>query len=149
MISMLYKINHFIATGFYTGKISRAPGTYGSLLALILLIIFPFLKNSNSVIIFFIIGVFSSSYEAYISGKKDKGEVVIDEITGIFLTFINIPLTPFYLIIGFILFRILDIFKPPPINSSQKLPSGLGVMIDDILAGLISLGILNILIFIK
>ena len=125
-----------IGTGLGSGYTPKAPGTAGSLLALLIFFIFPL----NSIywfilsILFFFVGVWSGS-----EIEKDKGEdpglVVIDEMVGQWLAIIFLPYSWITLLIGFILFRIFDIFKPYPINRSQKLKAGWGIMIDDVLAG--------------
>ena len=69
---------------------------------------------------------------------KDPQEVVVDEVMGILISFFLVPLTPINLCIGFVLFRVLDIFKPPPISFfDRKVPGAVGVMGDDMLAGAI------------
>ena len=125
-----------IGTGLGSGYTPKAPGTAGSLLALLIFFIFPL----NSIywfilsILFFFVGVWSGS-----EIEKDKGEdpglVVIDEMVGQWLAVIFLPYSWLTLLIGFILFRVFDIFKPYPINRSQKLKAGWGIMIDDVLAG--------------
>ena len=84
-------------------------------------------------IVLFIIGVPASTIVERFEGK-DSGKIVIDEISGQLLTLVFIPFTGVNIILGFILFRIFDIWKPYPINVSQRLPKGWGVMIDDVLA---------------
>ena len=125
-----------IGTGLGSGYTPKAPGTAGSLLALLIFFIFP-LNSINWFILsilFFFVGVWSGS-----EIEKDKGEdpglVVIDEMVGQWLAIIFLPYSWITLLIGFILFRIFDIFKPYPINRSQKLKAGWGIMIDDVLAG--------------
>ena len=125
-----------IGTGLGSGYTPKAPGTAGSLLALLIFFIFP-LNSINWFILsilFFFVGVWSGS-----EIEKDKGEdpglVVIDEMVGQWLAVIFLPYSWLTLLIGFILFRVFDIFKPYPINRSQKLKAGWGIMIDDVLAG--------------
>lgn len=125
-----------IGTGLGSGYTPKAPGTAASLLALLIFFIFP-LNSINWFILsilFFFVGVWSGS-----EIEKDKGEdpglVVIDEMVGQWLAVIFLPYSWITLLIGFILFRVFDIFKPYPINRSQKLKAGWGIMIDDVLAG--------------
>ncbi|MFW5980220.1 MAG: phosphatidylglycerophosphatase A [Halanaerobiales bacterium] len=132
------KINRLLATGFYSGYLPVAPGSWGSFLALILLFFFPFLRSFLSIILVITAGIFISHLEEYYTGKKDETKVVIDEIAGIFITFFGIPLTFWSLLCGFLLFRIFDIFKPYLIDRVQDLPGGMGVMADDVLAGIIA-----------
>lgn len=141
---MLYNFLKVILTGFYTGYLPFAPGTFGSLFAILLILLFPLLTNPLIIAILFIIGVIFSNYEEKISGIKDDPKIVIDEIVGIMVTFMGIKLNWLIIIIGFILFRFFDIYKPIYINKAQKLPAGWGVMLDDLLAGLLSYFILRI-----
>jgi phosphatidylglycerophosphatase A len=67
---------------------------------------------------------------------KDNYRVVIDEVAGMWITMLGVPLTVPYLLLGLLLFRLLDIYKPFFIRKAEQLPGGLGVMMDDVLAGL-------------
>ncbi len=142
------KINRFIATGAYSGYLPKAPGTWGSLLALILIIIWPILLNWQFVFLITILGFISSELDGQSTGIKDDSKVVIDEIAGMLIVFTISGLTYFTIILGFIIFRILDIKKPFFINSVQKFSGGIGVMLDDILAGIIAGVIIKIILMI-
>lgn len=90
-----------------------------------------------------LIGIWAASRAERLFGRKDPGEVVIDEVVGQLVTFAFVPPLflggpgyPFKIVIGFILFRAFDIVKPYPIRQLEKLPSGLGIVVDDIAAGL-------------
>ncbi len=78
---------------------------------------------------------------------RDPGKVVIDEITGMFITFGFIPVNFKILWIGFFIFRAFDIIKPPPIRRLEKLPGGWGIMADDVLAGVYANIVLRLLIY--
>ena len=143
---MLKKINHFLATGFYSGHLPAAPGTWGSLLMVLLLFFFPLLNNVYLISALSIGGIAISNFEEEQTGIKDDSKIVIDEMAGQLLTFYTLKTTVPVLVGGFILFRIFDITKPWLIDKVQNLPSGWGVMLDDILAGLTSLIILKIII---
>ncbi len=140
----------FIATGFYSGYLPKAPGTWGSLVGLLLF----FLLHTLSLEIYlavvaaiFVIGTFAAGEAEKIMDRKDPGLVVIDEIVGILITMIAIPATPLAMALGFILFRIFDIWKPFPIRLiDQRFHGGLGIMLDDIVAGIFSLVILQVLV---
>ncbi|MBN1407068.1 MAG: phosphatidylglycerophosphatase A [Calditrichaceae bacterium] len=126
-----------IGTGFGTGFTPFAPGTAGSLLALIIYFFLPldsfyWLWIS---LVFFFAGVWAG-FEIEKERGKDPGLVVIDEMVGQWLAVIFLPPTLVTLLIGFALFRVFDIFKPYPINRSQKLKGGWGIMVDDMLAGI-------------
>ena len=139
-----------IATGFYSGYLPKAPGTWGSLVGLVLF----FLLHSLNLEIYlgvvagiFLIGTFAAGEAEKIMDRQDPGLVVIDEIVGILITMIAIPATPLTMFLGFILFRIFDIFKPFPVGFvDQRFHGGLGIMLDDIVAGIYSLIILQLLV---
>lgn len=145
---MLNKINHFLATGFYSGHLPYAPGTWGSLLMVLLVFFFPLLNNIYFISALSIGGIAIANFEEQQTGIKDDGKIVIDEMAGQLLAYYTLPLNTAVLIGGFILFRIFDITKPWLIDKVQELPSGWGVMLDDILAGLTTLIILKLIIFI-
>ncbi|MFT6332016.1 MAG: phosphatidylglycerophosphatase A [Lentimonas sp.] len=138
-----------IATGFWVGKIPFAPGTFGSLLGVLIWVII----NNNfspSLISWFIIisfltilGIKSADSYSNKTKKDDAKEIVIDEICGQLLTyfivaiFIDVSINISFLLLGFILFRFFDITKPLLIGTlDKKVKGGLGVMADDILAGI-------------
>ena len=77
---------------------------------------------------------------------KDAQEIVIDEVAGIVVTFVAVPVVPLTLILGFILFRFFDIVKIPPIRQSQRLRGGWGIVVDDLLAGLFANIVLQIVL---
>jgi phosphatidylglycerophosphatase A len=139
-----------IATGFYSGYLPKAPGTWGSFVGLLLF----FLLHTLSLEIYlavvagiFVVGTFAAGEAEKIMDHKDPGLVVIDEIVGILITMIAIPATPLAMALGFVLFRIFDIFKPFPISFvDQRFHGGLGIMLDDIVAGIYSLVILQVLV---
>ena len=143
---MLNKINHILATGFYSGHLPYAPGTWGSLLMVVLVFFFPILNNIYLISALSIGGIAVANYEQRQTGIKDDSKIVIDEMAGQLLTFFTVKTNIPVLIGGFILFRIFDITKPWIIDKVQNLPSGWGVMLDDVLAGLTSLVILKIII---
>lgn len=141
-------INRCFATGLFSGYIPGAPGTYGSLLAAILVFYLPGLTSATLIIGLFFLGVLSSQLEEKRTGLKDEGKIVIDEIIGVFITFIGFSLSPVIIIIGFILFRLFDIFKPFLIDRVQNLPGGWGVMVDDLVAGIASNLVLRLILYI-
>ena len=141
----------FAATFFYLGKLPFAPGSWGSLGALILWIFLPlsFSLQLMVIIILFSVGVIASKKMAESMNDHDPSEVVIDEATGMGIALFMLPHSTAIFTIAFILFRIFDIFKPSFIYRAQKLPGGWGIMFDDILAGIFALlicrGLLTIL----
>ena len=141
----------FAATFFYLGKLPFAPGSWGSLGALILWIFLPlsFSLQLMVIIILFSVGVIASKKTAESMNDHDPSEVVIDEATGMGIALFMLPHSTAIYTMAFILFRIFDIFKPSFIYRTQKLPGGWGIMLDDILAGiftwLICQGLLTVL----
>jgi phosphatidylglycerophosphatase A len=139
-----------IATGFYSGYLPKAPGTWGSLVGLFIF----FLLHTLSLPIYlavvaglFLIGTFTAGEAEKIMDHKDPGLVVIDEIVGMLITMIAVPATPLNMALGFILFRIFDIAKPFPVGLiDQRFHGGLGIMLDDVMAGIYSLVILQVLV---
>lgn len=136
----------FLASGFYTGYFPVAPGTIGSLvgiLACFLLQYVPFTTYAIVVILTLIAGIYISGEAEKIYQKKDSSHIVIDEIAGIFFTFIYLPKGISFLLPGFVAFRFFDILKPFPIRLiDEKIKGGWGIMLDDVLAGIFA----NILI---
>ena len=138
-----------IATGFYSGYLPKAPGTWGSLVGLLLFFLLHTLSLGTYLIVvlgIFLIGTFAAGEAEKIMDHQDPGLVVIDEIVGMLVTMIAIPATPLAMALGFALFRIFDIWKPFPVGFvDQRLHGGLGIMLDDIVAGIYSLIILQLL----
>ncbi len=142
------RLHELIATVFGLGYIPFASGTFGSLagLALCLVLHGYLLAYVLAFIALFIIGIISAGRVEAESGIKDPSVVVIDEFACIFVAFLFVPLTPFYVITGFLLYRVLDIFKISPIRSVEKLAGGWGIMLDDLVAALYTNLILQIII---
>ena len=95
------------------------------------------------------IGIWAANVMIRETGRKDPSEVVMDEVAGQLLALIAAP-NPAnwkYVLASLILFRALDIFKPPPVSTFEKLHGGAGVMLDDVAAGVIALGILQLLLW--
>lgn len=140
----------FIATGCYSGYLPKAPGTWGSLVGLALFFVLQMLSLPvylAAVAAIFLIGIFAAGEAEKIMDNRDPGIVVIDEIVGMLITMIAVPATPLAMASGFILFRIFDILKPFPIRLvDQRFHGGLGIMLDDVLAGIYSLIVLHLVI---
>jgi len=151
-LSVTDKIILNTATLWIAGRGPKAPGTWGSLVAM-LMAPFAFLPLSTgyrSIVLgaIFVLGSLAASRAETLLGKKDPGCVVIDELLGLWTTYLFFPqLSPLLLFIGFVLFRIFDIAKPWPIHASETwLPGGWSVMLDDAIGGLyaaICLGIVK------
>lgn len=149
---MLWK--KLLFTGFFSGYSPIAPGTAGTLLALLIYILeYVFFGNavwmSNLVIV--LIMLFPSFKlgdlaEAFLK-KKDPVEVVLDEMMGYWISVLFFPFNWKILISAFIIFRIIDILKPYPIKKLEKLSGGYGIMMDDFVAGIYTNMILRIIFF--
>ena len=142
----------FIASGCCAGYIPFAPGTMGSIVALPLPFFFSginFYYTVPLILIFIIFSILIADYAEKIIKQKDPGLIVIDEIAGIIITFVCIPLNILTIIAGFLIFRFFDIFKPFPIRLiEKKIPGGAGIVLDDVAAGIFSNIVLRIGIFI-
>jgi phosphatidylglycerophosphatase A len=140
---------HFLALGFGSGLLPKAPGTYGTLAAIPLYLLLAPASVSiylAIVIIMSIAGIYICGKAAEDAGVPDHGAIVWDEIVGFLITMFLVPLTWQSIAVGFILFRIFDIFKPWPISYVDKnLHGGLGIMVDDILAGLAALACMHLI----
>lgn len=142
---------HFLAFGFGTGLSPKAPGTVGTLVAIPLFIIMSSLTTLNYIILLLLIIIFS----VYIAGESarrlgihDHGGIVIDEICGYLVTMLFAPSEWLWIIVGFALFRLFDIAKPWPIRSiDQRLGGGLGIVLDDLMAGIYALLSLQLLMW--
>ena len=135
----------FVATFFYLGKLPFAPGSWGSLGALLLWLLLPvtFSVQLSVIIILFVLGIYSSSRMAKYLDDHDPSEVVIDEVVGMGISLFMLPHSPGLYLLAFILFRGFDILKPSFIYRIQNLPGGWGIMLDDVLAGLITFALVN------
>ena len=91
-----------------------------------------------------LIGIWSGSRVERVLGKKDPGVIVIDEVAGMLLSVILLPPTIPVLVTAFLLFRLFDIWKPFPARQLQELHGGVGVMLDDLIAGVYALGLVAI-----
>ena len=92
-----------------------------------------------------LVGIWAAGRAERVLGGKDPGAIVIDEVAGMTLSALLIPLTFWALAVAFLLFRVFDIVKPPPARASQHLSGGFGVMVDDLIAGLYALAVLALL----
>ena len=126
----------------YVGFFPFAPGTAGSLVALAL---FAFIRwigvpaiELGAIVAVFAIGVWAASGTEVALGRKDPGVVVIDEVLGMLITLALVPVSIAGVVLGFVLFRVLDIIKPYPAAQLEDLHGGLGIMADDAVAGLYS-----------
>jgi phosphatidylglycerophosphatase A len=141
-ICMKNKIALLLGSGLGSGYSPVAPGTAGSLLAMLLF--YPIrsfftehfgLIGILIIMVTVIIGIWSANIIEKILGKKDPGLVVIDEVAGQWLTYLWVPFTWWGWIAGFFLFRLFDIVKPTPARQLENIKGGRGIMFDDLAAG--------------
>ena len=134
------KVAFMIATWFGAGNAPKAPGTCGSLAALPFAFVISAIFGSSvlflAAVAAYVAGVWSSDIVMKELGEHDPGRIVIDEVAGQWLTLIVAPLNVRAYLIGFVLFRLFDIFKPAPIRQiDAEMRNATGVMLDDIMAG--------------
>jgi phosphatidylglycerophosphatase A len=142
------------ATFFCTGLMYPGPGTWASgvtvlLWWLVTRFIRPNYQPSAAIflaVLAIIVGIPAATAVARASGLKDPQFVVIDEVAGQLIALIGVPVTWKSLLVGFILFRVFDMFKPPPVRQLERLPEGYGIVIDDVAAGLYALAIMHLLL---
>lgn len=153
------------------GYLPLAPGTWGSAVGVVLYLLFQmvslrvdalvqgrgwdaatlYLLHTNSLLlvvsVITIAGIWAATRAEILMGRKDPGAVVIDEVAGQMIAFVFVPadISFRFIIIGFILFRLFDMWKPYPIRRLEALESGLGIMGDDVLAGIYAAIVLSLI----
>ncbi len=143
-----------VATFLGIGRIKPGPGTWGSVAAVLLWAAISWQLPETSrtwatiaaVVIVTVIGIRAATLVARASGVKDPQFVVIDEVAGQLVALIAVPLGWKTFLASLILFRVFDILKPPPIRQLERLPEGVGIVIDDLGAGLYALGIMHLML---
>jgi phosphatidylglycerophosphatase A len=142
------------ATFFGIGNIRPGPGTWASaattLLWALLAHALPqsvraFVHVALAVVVT-LIGIPAATRVARALAKKDPGFVVIDEVAGQLISLVAVPLAWKTFLAGFILFRVFDIIKPPPVRQLERLPEGTGIVLDDVAAGIYALAVMQLLL---
>ena len=130
-----------LASVFGAGYAPVASGTVGSFVTVVAIWLLPLtpLRIAVALVVVTLIGIWAGSRVERVLGKKDPGVIVIDEVAGMLLSVILLPRTIPVLIAAFLLFRLFDIWKPFPARESQALTGGVGVMVDDLIAGFYTL----------
>ncbi len=134
------KIANIIVTLFYVGHIPKVPGTAASALASV---VYFFVASKSALYSLITVSSFALGFWAVHKMQgcmkvHDPKEIVIDEFSAMLLAYIFIPFSLKAMIAGFVIFRILDILKPGPIRKIEKLPGSAGIMLDDVLAALVT-----------
>ena len=142
---------NFFAFGFGSGCAPKAPGTFGTLVGVVIYCLLPAMPVSLFllfILISFIVGIYFCEKASRALGVHDHGGIVWDEFVGFWITMIAAPTGWQWLLIGFCLFRLFDIWKPQPIKYlDEKVTGGFGIMLDDVVAGIYALAILQMLSF--
>lgn len=131
-------VRHLIATVGYAGYFPIAPGTFGSAVCLLAVLL---LQPSDRMLVIALLLLLAvgtvAAHEAEKMLGHDSGHIVIDEFCGYLVSVAFLPRSAGYLLAAFVLFRIFDVWKPPPVRHAEAhVPGGAGVMLDDVLAGI-------------
>jgi len=145
-----------IATFFGVGRLRPGPGSWGSAATVLLWAIVAHSISATSqpaaasvlALMAVLIGIPAATRVSRASGL-DPQFVVIDEVAGQLISFIGIPISWKTLLAGFILFRVFDILKPPPVRQLERIPEGAGIVLDDLGAGLYALAVMHLLLHIR
>ena len=141
---------HFLAFGFGSGLSPIAPGTVGTLMAVplyLLMVRLPWIYYILLLLVAIAVGIWLCGESARLLGVHDHGGIVWDEFVGFWITMLFIPSEWLWIVLGFVLFRLFDVWKPWPIRFIDKqVHGGLGIMLDDILAGLFALAVLQLIV---
>ncbi len=141
-----------LSTWFGSGLAPFAPGTFGTLAAVPLVVGFGFLGNWTAFLCVMAISglaIWVSQEAENLLGEKDPSAVVIDEVAGLSVTMLLVPLSWLSLCVGFLLFRFFDIVKPWPANRAEKLKGGFGIVLDDLAAGVYAHLALSLMLFLS
>lgn len=139
-----------LALGFGSGLVKIAPGTSGSFLALIFylpLSLLPFWMYIINLVVAFLLGIYVCGETAQRMKIKDPSIIVWDEFVGMWIALLLIPSKWYFIVLAFLIFRLFDILKPWPISLlDRKVKGGVGIMLDDVAAGLLTLITLQLLL---
>jgi phosphatidylglycerophosphatase A len=143
-----------VATFFGIGRLRPGPGTWGSAATMLLSaglanLVAPSLRTPLAIALaaaVVLIGIPAATRVARGTGIKDPQFVVIDEVAGQLVALIAVPLGWKSFLAGFILFRVFDILKPPPVRQLEAIPEGTGIVLDDVAAGLYAFGTMHLLL---
>lgn len=141
----------FIWTAGYSGLFPVGPGTAGSLVGLGLLFVVRLADQCwlepLVIVLVLAIGGWSATVAERHYSRADPSEVVVDEVVGMLLTLLWIPVSWTGAILGFAVFRVFDIVKPFPVGIVERLPGGWGVMADDVVAGFYAYGVMRVILW--
>ena len=139
---MKLRISEIIGTVFYVGRFPFAPGTMGSLVALLVwYLLKPSIIDPLFLLItggLFFIGIAVSTVLIEAWNEKDPKEIVIDEWVGMWISLYLVPHTILWGLVAFFFFRVFDILKPGPVQVMDDMDDAIGVMMDDVVAGILA-----------
>ena len=141
------------ATFLGIGRLHPGPGTWGSATTVLLWAAIAYALPANFrlpviialAVLVTLIGIPAATQVSRASGRKDPQFVVIDEVAGQLIALFAAPLTWKSFLAGFILFRVFDITKPPPVRQLERIPEGTGIVLDDVMAGIYALAVMQLL----
>jgi len=144
-----------VATFFGIGRLRPGPGTWGSAATVLLWAALayklnPTLRTPAAIglaAMITLIGIPAATMVARASATKDPQFVVIDEVAGQLISLIAVPVAWKTFLVGFILFRVFDILKPPPVRQLERLPEGTGIVLDDVAAGIYAFAVMQLLLY--
>jgi phosphatidylglycerophosphatase A len=142
-------IEKFLGSGFFTGYIPFASGTFGTLAALVIYLIPGFEKLYiivPAIVVFFLYGTYVGTKFENVYGK-DPAECTIDEVAGTWIAYLYLPKSVWIVVITFFLWRALDIIKPYPARKLEGIKGGFGIMIDDVVSGFYTLIIMHLVLY--
>ena len=142
------------ATVFGIGNLRPGPGTWGSAVAALIWFavsraVAPPVQPevlAALIVLAISLGIPAATLVARAANKKDPQNVVIDEVAGQWITLLFVPVTWKAVLAGFILFRVFDILKPPPVRQLERLPEGTGIVVDDVGAGIYALAVMQLML---
>jgi phosphatidylglycerophosphatase A len=139
----------WLATGFGSGFSPIAPGTAGTAVGLLLfwpMAALPFVYQATLTLVVCLLGVWGGTLVTRHEGREDPGLVVVDEVVGMWVTLLLVPLSWKTALVGFFAFRLMDIVKPFPARRLEDLKEGWGIMADDVMAGIYANLVLQVLV---
>jgi phosphatidylglycerophosphatase A len=142
----------FLATGCFTGFLPVMPGTWGTFAAVPLVMVVlrgSALAQGIVAVLLTLFAIWIADSAKTLFQERDPQPIVIDEMVGFLVSLLWLPLRPLSICLGFVLFRLFDIVKPPPIGSAEKrLEGGWGIVIDDVLAGVFTNATVRLLLLV-
>jgi len=148
--SLIQQIAVIFSTGLYTGYSPIAPGTVGTIVAVLLYLALSRLSPvlyGITVLAFLLMACWTAGMAEHILRTRDSQRIVIDEVAGFLVTMTFLPPTTGHMLLGFALFRLFDMVKPFPIRRLEGLKGGYGVVADDVMAGIYANMVVRVCIF--